>query len=198
MEPVAPSPLPSLLTPLYPGYVWRFKADYAQRVKELIPPRGPAATLQGELIRSVDKLWYEAQDNGNINWGPDFDLFTDLLDWNLVGGSAGAARPPEHPATRPPWLSDDDFAKATLDLRIIRHCGRIAYRLKPEFARDVWYDTYLRDHPQIAAELEGPDELPDLAYTDSDLYKHLMDCVQIWIEQHETPIPYTPPSGFGH
>lgn len=190
--------LPSLLKPIYPGYMWRYKPDYAHLVKQLVPPRGSAATMQGELIRAVDKLWYEGQDNGNVNWGPDFDAFTNLLDWNLVGGSGGAARPPECPAFRPSWLSDEDFDMACQDLRIIRHCGHVAYQLKPDFARNDWYGQYLQDNPDIAAEPDGPGELPDLAYVYNDLYQHLMDCVVIWIQQHKNPVTYITPAGFNH
>lgn len=33
-----------------------------------VPPRGQADTIQGELIRSIEKLRDEAQRNGNVNW----------------------------------------------------------------------------------------------------------------------------------
>jgi len=36
----------------------------------LVPSRGAAATLQGEVIRLAGKLTREAYDNGNINWNP--------------------------------------------------------------------------------------------------------------------------------
>ncbi|MCJ0904408.1 hypothetical protein [Rhodococcus sp. ARC_M6] len=34
----------------------------------LVPPYGPAESIQGELLRAVDQLRVEAQCNGNINW----------------------------------------------------------------------------------------------------------------------------------
>jgi hypothetical protein len=37
---------------------------------ELVPPSGPAKTVQGEIIRIVGKLTREAYTNGNVNWGP--------------------------------------------------------------------------------------------------------------------------------
>ena len=192
---VPTSPWPSLLQPIHAGYVWRYKAEYGDLFKRLVPARGPAQTLQGELIRAVDKLWFEGQDNGNVNWGPDFDAFTNLLDWNLIGGAGGAAAQQDRPLVDARWLTDDDASMARLGIGILRHCGRIAYRLKPEFAKHEWYEEYLAARPEIAAEPDGPDPIPDLAYPHSDVYKHLMDCVVIWIRQHETPIPYVAPPG---
>jgi hypothetical protein len=40
------------------GHLWR----------NFAPARGQADTVQGELIRAVEKLRDEAQRNGNINW----------------------------------------------------------------------------------------------------------------------------------
>lgn len=36
---------------------------------ELVPPSGPAPSMQGEMIRSIGRLTDEAYRNGNINWG---------------------------------------------------------------------------------------------------------------------------------
>jgi hypothetical protein len=38
---------------------------------DLVPASGPAATLQGELLRSVERLRDEAQQNGNANYRKD-------------------------------------------------------------------------------------------------------------------------------
>ncbi|MCL2422661.1 MAG: hypothetical protein FWD11_02015 [Micrococcales bacterium] len=194
----AASPLPSLREPVHGEYVWRYKPEYCELVERLVPGFGPAATLQGELIRAVDKLWYEGQDNGNVNWGPDFDTFTNLLDWNLIGGAGGAAALQGRPPLDVSWLTGDDVAMARLGIEIIRHCARIGYRMKPDFAKHEWYEDYLAAHPEIAAEPDGPDPLYDLAYPHSDVYKHLMDCVVVWIRHHQTPIPYVAPPGFIH
>lgn len=46
---------------------------YQQEARSLwqtsVPPRGQAATVQGELLRAVEKLRDEARRNGNLNWG---------------------------------------------------------------------------------------------------------------------------------
>jgi len=51
--------------------------------KKLVPQQGQAESLQGELLRVVEKLRYEAQQNGNINWDDDFAYFCDFLQDNL-------------------------------------------------------------------------------------------------------------------
>ena len=154
-------------------------------VEVLVPAEGAASTLQGELIRAVDKLWYEGQDNGNVNWGPDFEYFVDMLEYHLVTA--------DHP-----FLTKDDGDRAHLDLFILRHCGHIAYRLKPQWARTADYAEFINVRRDILTEPDGPDETPDLAYTFSDLYEHLVDCVMDFIEANPAPIPYTPPPWFRH
>lgn len=45
-----------------------------------VPKDGQADTVQGELLRSVEKLRWEAQKNGNINWDDSFVLFCDYIE----------------------------------------------------------------------------------------------------------------------
>lgn len=51
----------------------------------LVPRSGQAACLQGELLRAVEKLRWEAQGNGNINWDDRFEMLIDLLSDHLLG-----------------------------------------------------------------------------------------------------------------
>lgn len=44
-----------------------------------VPESGQAETLQGELLREVEKLRWEAQNNGNINWDEDFVYFCGFI-----------------------------------------------------------------------------------------------------------------------
>jgi len=55
--------------------------------KHLIPSRGQAETVQGELMRCVDKLAWEAQNNGNGNWDEGFDKLLEFLRSTLVDES---------------------------------------------------------------------------------------------------------------
>ena len=47
--------------------------------KEQVPERGQADSLQGELLRQLEKLRGEAQGNGNINWDANFAWFCDFI-----------------------------------------------------------------------------------------------------------------------
>lgn len=45
----------------------------------LVPKQGQADSIQGEILRSIERLRTEAQENGNINWDDGFDLFITFL-----------------------------------------------------------------------------------------------------------------------
>jgi hypothetical protein len=51
------------------GWIWR----------NLVPKSGQADTVQGELLRAVEKLSWEAQNNGNINWDDRFEMLIEFL-----------------------------------------------------------------------------------------------------------------------
>jgi hypothetical protein len=51
----------------------------------LVPEAGQADCLQAELLRAVEKLRWEAQGNGNINWDDRFEMLVDLLSKHLLG-----------------------------------------------------------------------------------------------------------------
>ncbi|MHC9084209.1 hypothetical protein ACYX7E_04120 [Luteimonas sp. RIT-PG2_3] len=49
-----------------------------------VPKRGQAETVQGELLRAVEKLRDEAIRNGNCNWDDGFDLLISYLEQHLT------------------------------------------------------------------------------------------------------------------
>jgi hypothetical protein len=51
--------------------------------RNLVPKSGQATTVQGELLRAVEKLRWEAQNNGNINWDEGFVILVDYLRQTL-------------------------------------------------------------------------------------------------------------------
>jgi hypothetical protein len=61
---------------------------YAEEARTLwqtaVPPRGQAATIQGELLRAVERLHDEAQRNGNINWETGYEIFIVYLRRHLL------------------------------------------------------------------------------------------------------------------
>lgn len=53
--------------------------------RNLVPNSGQSCSLQGELLRAVEKLRWEAQGNGNINWDDAFEMLVDFLEHHLRG-----------------------------------------------------------------------------------------------------------------
>jgi hypothetical protein len=51
--------------------------------QQFVPPSGQADTVQGELLRAVEKLRDEAIRNGNGNWDAGFDMLVDYLGETL-------------------------------------------------------------------------------------------------------------------
>ena len=52
-----------------------------------VPRRGQADTVQGELIRAVEKLRDEAHRNGNTNWGDDHARLAHFVRETLVSSA---------------------------------------------------------------------------------------------------------------
>ncbi len=176
-----PPALPSLDQPIYPGYRLRFGAVIADLTRRFVPPSGPSTVLQGELVRAIDKLWFEGQDNGNINWDRDFEWFCDLLEQALLA---------------PDVLPEQDRTMARRSLTILRRCGRAAYLIKPEWARQHDDTEIEQDQPGLLPTAVEDDGLPQIAYIYDDLYQHLMDCAALFARGHPEPIPYAAPPGF--
>ncbi|MEU8207386.1 hypothetical protein [Streptosporangium sp. NPDC049046] len=57
----------------------QYAADARHIWKTYVPRRGQADTVQGELLRAVEKLRDEAQRNGNVNWGEHFEQLLAYL-----------------------------------------------------------------------------------------------------------------------
>jgi hypothetical protein len=51
--------------------------------REFVPPSGQAETMQGELLRAVEKLRDEAIRNGNGNWDRGFEILLAYLERQL-------------------------------------------------------------------------------------------------------------------
>jgi hypothetical protein len=55
--------------------------------RKFVPKSGQADTVQGELLRAVEKLRDEAQRNGNGNWDDGFELLLIYLNKHLLDSS---------------------------------------------------------------------------------------------------------------
>lgn len=81
--------------------------------KNYVPKNGQAKVLQGELLRELENLRCEAQDNGNINWDEDFSYFCDFIRESLCSEDI---------------FSEIEKEKITLALSHIKTCGNYARR----------------------------------------------------------------------
>ena len=52
--------------------------------KTLVPKSGQASFVQAEVLRAIEKLRWEAQGNGNINWDDRFEMLVDLIETTLM------------------------------------------------------------------------------------------------------------------
>jgi hypothetical protein len=56
-----------------------WKAEFDRLWDQLVPASGQAATVQGELIRSIGRLRDEAYRNGNVNFDGGHRIMCDFL-----------------------------------------------------------------------------------------------------------------------
>ena len=81
--------------------------EYFNVCKEIwnrwVPQRGHAQVLQGELLRQIERLRYEAQHNENRNWNDDFLYYCDFLRSTLR--EADCLTPEEREAEQARYLA---------------------------------------------------------------------------------------------
>lgn len=70
----------------------KFLDEAKQIWQQDVPKSGQAETVQGELLRAVEKLRDEAQRNGNMNWDDGFEILLGYLERHLLDA---AVYPPE-------------------------------------------------------------------------------------------------------
>lgn len=128
--------------------------------KNLVPKNGQANNLQGELLRQLEKLRYEGQNNGNINWDSNFEYFCDFLNLTLCNSEA---------------LSDEDKLSVSNALLKIKTFGQIAF-------------SY--NNGKISDEEMEEKYNFQLAYTDDDLYDVVVDAIAVFYLSYKKPIPY--------
>ena len=109
-----------------------------------VPKRGQAETVQGELLRSVEKLRDESTRNGNMNWDSGFEILLQFAESRLTDP---AVYPPEVIASTSaalsrlrnyehPYLEDDLFDQ--LGDRVVeyfRHYGSLPHANNPSLHR---------------------------------------------------------------
>ncbi|MDE6592983.1 MAG: hypothetical protein K2K57_07970 [Oscillospiraceae bacterium] len=94
--------------------------------KNYVPKSGQADNLQGELLREIEKLRREAQDNGNINWDGNFEYFCDFISDTLCGQ---------------PIFSDEEKEKISVIMGYFKECGIYAFKFNNGEISDEEFDV---------------------------------------------------------
>ena len=67
------------------GYTLKH-ADTCKKIwHDHVPQNGQSDTVQGELLRRLEKIRDEAQRNGNINWDDNYESFCTFIKDTLLG-----------------------------------------------------------------------------------------------------------------
>lgn len=94
--------------------------------KNFVPQSGQATVLQGELLREIEKLRYEAQNNGNVNWDSNFIYFCEFIKETLCGKD---------------FYSEEEKNKIILISEHLKSCGEYAQKLYDEKISDDEFDV---------------------------------------------------------
>lgn len=66
--------------------------DVYDRVWKDVPRSGQSLTVQGELLRAAEKLWDEAERNGDVNWDDGHERLLAFLRRHLLDGTLADQR----------------------------------------------------------------------------------------------------------
>ena len=103
--------------------------------KNYVPESGQANNLQGELLREIEEIRCEAQDDGNINWDEDHSYFCDFISKKLSEQSI---------------FSSIEKEEITLIMSYLKECGMYAQKFNsgiiPENEVDIDKIAYTNDN----------------------------------------------------
>ena len=127
-----------------------------------VPQIGISKVLQGELLRQIEKLRYEAQNHQNRNWDDRFFACCDFLQFHLY---------------RADCLNQEERERVHSALVRLRSSGEVAFRYYQGEISDV----------ELKEDYNG-----ELAYTENDLYDRVCDAIALFYRAHPDPIAYEP------
>src|SRR3546814_7315255 len=99
-----------------------------------VPKRGQAGTVQGELLRAVEKLRDEAIRNGNGNLDDGFDLLIGYLERHLTDLAVYSQNTAAQTKPTLDRLRDYDFPYLEDDLRSEEHTSELQSLLRISYA----------------------------------------------------------------
>lgn len=127
----------------------RYDEEYAELSERLVPGRGQAMTVQGELVRAIGRLASEYYRNGNMNWDEHFSAFTRYLERHLCDATV---------------FDERTICRTGEDLAELRRYGEEGeeppYEEEGEDAFDRITDRvveWVRRHPELIARAMDPD-----------------------------------------
>ncbi|HLW68279.1 MAG TPA: hypothetical protein VKS79_23380 [Gemmataceae bacterium] len=100
----------------------------------LVPKSGQCGTVQGELLRVVEKLSWEANNNGNVNWDNGFEILIDYFEQTVCGD---------------PQISPSMKASVREDLNQLRDFERPCTGEEPYNRLTSAVVAYCRLHPHL-------------------------------------------------
>lgn len=112
--------------------------------RNFVPERGQAETVQGELLRAIEKLRDEAIRNGNINWDRGFEILLDYAETRLTDSAVYSQDTIERTKRAFSRLKDHDHPHVEDDLydelgdRVVeyfRHYGSLPHSDNPNLQR---------------------------------------------------------------
>lgn len=117
------------------GYNYKYFDECKYIWKNYVPKSGQANNLQGELLREIEEIRCEAQDDGNINWDDDHSYFCDFISKKLLEQSI---------------FSSIEKEEITLIMSYIKECGMYAQKfycgIIPENEVDMDKIAYTNDN----------------------------------------------------
>lgn len=138
------------------SYNQKYFAECKYIWKNYVPKSGQSKNLQGELLREIEKIRCEAQDNGNINWDDDYSYFCDFIRKALLEQSV---------------FSSEEKEEITLIMSYIKECGVYAQKFnsgkiseddvdmkKIAYTNDNLYDIICDKIGRL--QKENPDPIP--------------------------------------
>lgn len=113
--------------------------DYTQKYQEechfiwenYVPSQGQSEILQGELLREIEKIRHEAQENGNINWDGDYSYFCEYIKRILCNMSI---------------YSEEECLKITLIMDYLKYCGEYASHMENSEDIEINSIAYTKDN----------------------------------------------------
>lgn len=117
------------------GYRQKYFKECKDIWENYVPKYGKANCLQGELLREIERIRCEAQDNGNINWNDEYSYFCDFINVSLSGQKI---------------FSELEKEEISLIMSYIKDCGEYAQRFNngeiPDNDVDIERIAYVNDN----------------------------------------------------